>query len=84
MSDWGALRPMHVVQIAPGDHAFSGAFMIVEDVGENSVMGFVAIPRTRGELPGRSYYRARYDEISYVGRATWGPVEGEPPAEVES
>lgn len=66
-----------VVQINPDFHfgdkqGFFGACLaIVREPREWGALVFVAIPGKRGEVPGSAFYRAKFEEIEYVGKATW-------------
>ena len=70
-----------VVQISPEveNCFFGGCFMLVTEPKSWGAQGFVAMPGSRGEMPGRAFYRAKWDEMEVVGRATWvpGPTEEE-------
>lgn len=77
------LRPGDVVQldpehhVAPRDGFFAGCFMTVTETKSWGAMGFVAMPGARGEMPGEAYYRARWAEMEFVGRAVWAPAPGD-------
>lgn len=72
-----------VVQLDPAHHLgnangfFAGCFMLVTEVKTFGAQGFVAMPRTRGEQPGQAYYRARWEEMEYIGQAAWTIEETE-------
>lgn len=59
-------------QLAPNDGFFAACFMIVEEIKEWGVQGYIFAPNgPRGKDPGRAYYRAKWDDIEHVGRAVW-------------
>jgi hypothetical protein len=63
-----------VVQINPEkatNLAFGGCFMIVTEVKSWGVQGYVQAFGTREKIGGQAYYRAKFDEIKYVGRAVF-------------
>jgi hypothetical protein len=60
-----------VVQLAPGDHAFSYCFVTVTEVKTWGIQGFVAIPTGRGEMPGQAYTRVKWADMTKVGKADW-------------
>jgi hypothetical protein len=63
-----------VVQITPeSESAFAGCFMLVTEPKVWGAQGFIAMPLERGKLPGSAYYRAKFEDIEFVGRATWAP-----------
>jgi hypothetical protein len=71
------LEPGDVVQLNPEYHLgdkkgfFAGCFMIVDEAREWGCQGHVLCPRERGLVPGAAYYRARWDEMEFVGKAVW-------------
>lgn len=70
-----------VVQIDPASKsAFAGCFLLAEVTYSWGVQGFVAMPQARGTPPNRAYYRARWEEIEFVGAATWVPPDAFPDA----
>ena len=72
------LKPGDVVQISPDTRsAFAGCFLLVTEPKSWGAQGFVAMPQGRGELPGEAYYRAKWEELEYVGHAAWVPVDQE-------
>lgn len=75
------ITPGDVVQIDPDTQKngfFAGCFMQVTELKSFGVQGFICMPTKRGELPGSAYYRAKWEDIEYVGRATWIPDHGDP------
>lgn len=73
----GSLRVGDVVQLDPAAHVapktgfFGGCFMLVTEPKPWGAQGFIAMPGARGEVPGAAYYRAKWEEMELVGRATW-------------
>jgi hypothetical protein len=63
----------HLVQLNPeliGNKAFAGCIMVVTDVYEWGVQGYVqALGESRDYPGGQAYYRAQWPEIEYVGLA---------------
>jgi hypothetical protein len=73
------VKPGDVVQIDPNhDITFGGCFLQVTEVRAWGVIGFVAIPKEKGQPPARAYYRCPWDGLHPVGRAEWLPSD-EPP-----
>lgn len=73
MSD---LKVGDVVQINPeSDSAFRGCFMLVTEPKAWGAQGFVSMPQERGKWPGRAYYRAKREEVVFVGRAAFVPAD---------
>jgi hypothetical protein len=68
-----------VVQINPETHKgfFPGCFMLVTEVKSWGAQGFIAMPRSREEPPGEAYYRAKWEEMEYVGEAKFVPGPGD-------
>ena len=66
-----------VVQISPDrpDDFFGGCFMLVTEPKSFGAQGYVAMPQSRGELPGKAYARVSFADMEYVGRATWIPAD---------
>lgn len=66
-----------VVQIDPEKHGggfFAGCFMTITEPKAFGAQGFVCIPGKRGEPPGQAFYRAKHDEMHFVGRAVFVPA----------
>lgn len=69
------LSPGDVVQIDPASGGFfGGCFMLVTEPKPFGAQGFVSVPGARGEPPGSAYYRAKWEEMEYIGRAAWAPA----------
>lgn len=70
------LKPGDVVQLAPeGDHAFWGCFMMITEPKSWGAQGFICMPEKRGEVPGSAYFRAKWEQMEFVGRAAWVPQD---------
>lgn len=69
------LNPGDVVQISPEmeDHLFGGCFMVITETKSWGAQGFIAIPQNKGRLPAEAYYRVKWEDMEYVGGATWIP-----------
>jgi hypothetical protein len=62
-----------VVQLSP-ESRFPGCFMLITEPKPWGAQGFIsALPEKLGELGARAYYRAKWEEMEYVGAATWVP-----------
>lgn len=60
-----------VVQIAPyHDARFGGCFLVVTEVKDWGVQGYVTVPGT-AETKGDAYYRVEYEHLVYIGMAEW-------------
>lgn len=53
------------------DSFFDYCFIQVTEVKEWGIQGFVCMPEKRGQLPGQAYTRAKWEDIEYVGKATF-------------
>lgn len=65
-----------VVQLDPEKQAegfFAGCFMMVTEPKSWGAQGFICMPGERGTLPGRAYFRAKHEDMHYVGRAEFVP-----------
>lgn len=62
-----------VVQIDPSleNCFFRGCLMIVTEPKSFGAQGAISIPSSRTEPPGFAYYRATWEQMEYVGKATW-------------
>lgn len=67
-----------VVQIVGWtESAFAGCFMLITEPKPWGAQGFIAIPEGREEMPSRAYYRAKWEEMEFIGKAIWvEPLEG--------
>jgi hypothetical protein len=68
-----------VVQLDPElckDSFFAGCFMQVTDMKNFGAQGFICMPGKRGEIPGRAYFRANWEQMSRIGKAEWEPKDG--------
>lgn len=62
-----------VVQLSPsvGNPMFACCMLTVTDIREWGVQGFVQSLGEGGEPGGQAFYRAKWKEIEYVGKAVW-------------
>lgn len=68
------IHPGDVLQFVPEHEMFAGCFLIVEETASWGVrLGFVAIPKARGELPGAAYCRPKWSDVEYIGKAVFVP-----------
>lgn len=70
-----------VVQLNPEtvrNKAFAASLMIVTELKTWGVQGYVQVLGENRDGPGgQAYYRAKWAEIEYVGRAVWAVSEQE-------
>ncbi len=70
------LKKGDVVQIAPSsDGFFSGCFMLVTEPKSWGAQGFISIPNERGKPPAAAYYRAKFEDMEFIGVAAWVPED---------
>ena len=63
-----------IVQLNPntvGNKMFTACFMIVTEIKEWGVQGYVQALGENGNPGGQAYYRAKWDEMELVGRSEW-------------
>lgn len=62
-----------VVQLSPTmeNSFFPGCFMYVTEPKSWGAQGFIMIPASRTEPPGEACFRAKWEEMEYVGCAPW-------------
>jgi hypothetical protein len=63
-----------IVQLVPGktgNPMFEGCLMIVTELKSWGVMGYVQALGQDGKPGGQAYYRARFEEVEWCGKATW-------------
>jgi len=69
------LQPGDVVQLDPDttrNKAFAGCFLVVTEPKAFGCMGYVqALGETRDMRGMQAYYRPSWDEMEFVGHATW-------------
>lgn len=69
------ISPGDVVQLGPNTNnkAFEFCFLVVTDLKDWGVQGYVQPIGEKNGQPavGQAYYRARWDEFEFVGRAIW-------------
>jgi len=64
------LKPHDVVQLSPdvGNPNFAGCFMIVTEPKKFGAQGYVQVLGPDG---GRAYYRAKWEEMEFIGVAAF-------------
>ena len=63
----GNLNKGDIVQIDPQhDDVFCGCLMIVTEPKSWGAQGYVQVPQK-----GNAYYRCKFENMEYCGRATW-------------
>lgn len=67
------LEPGDVVQLGPnvGNPMFAYCMMTVSEPKTFGAQGYVQMTGENGGVGGRAYYRAKWEEMEYVGRAVW-------------
>lgn len=68
------LRKGDVVQLAPtaANQAFAYCMMIIDEPKPWGAQGYVqGLGENREKIGGQYYYRAKWEEMEYVGHATW-------------
>lgn len=58
-----------VVQIGHNGSFFADCLMVVTDPKPWGAQGYVSVPQNGG--PKQAYYRAGWDDMEYVGTASW-------------
>ena len=62
-----------VVQLSPELDSFSGCFMVVTEPKSWGAQGYVRVPGG-----GDAYYRAKTENMDYIGKAAWVHAEDAP------
>lgn len=67
------LKVGDVVQLSPevGNPMFAGCMMVVTEPKSWGAQGYVAGLGEDGKPGGHAYYRAKWEEMEYVGIAWW-------------
>lgn len=67
------LKRNMVVQLSPetANQAFACCFMVVDEPKSWGCQGYVQGLGTREAPGGQAFYRAKWEEMEYVGQATW-------------
>lgn len=68
------LKEGDVVQLSPfdvGNPMFAGCMMVVTEPKEWGAQGYVQGLGTDGSPAGQAYYRAKWAEMEFVGKAVW-------------
>lgn len=66
-------KPNMVVQLAPdaGNPMLAYCMMVITEVKPWGCQGYVQATGTNGEHGGQAYYRAKWEEMEFVGQAVW-------------
>lgn len=72
------LKVGDVVQLSPDmeNSFFPGCFMYVTEPKSWGAQGFVMIPASGTEPPGEAFFRAKWEDMEFVGRAAWQRIRG--------
>jgi len=71
------VRVHDVVQIDPAhDSVFGACFLVVTEVRDWGVIGYVRVPG-QGDKGGDAYYRVKFEHIGWIGPAEWAHPEDE-------
>lgn len=82
------LQPNDIVQVRPEsqlgdkDGFFAGCLVVVEEVKQWGVQGYVSVPGERGTMPGRAYTRLPWGTFEFIGHSSLRvqePVDGDGP-----
>ena len=68
------LKEGDVVQLSPfdvGNPMFAGCMMVVTEPKEWGAQGYVQGLGADGKPAGQAYYRAKWAEMEFVGKAVW-------------
>lgn len=68
------LKANDVVQLNPetvGNPMFSGCFMVITEPKSWGAQGYVQALGDNGKAGGQAYYRAKWEEMQYIGGAEW-------------
>lgn len=69
------IQPGSVVQIDPivaENNGFFGAcYMTVTERKAFGAQGYIMIPEYRGQIPKQAHYRAKWEEMVYIGESEW-------------
>lgn len=67
------LKPGMVVQLSPSvsNPMFAGCMMIVTEPKSFGAQGYVQSLGENGKPGGQAYYRAKWEEMEWVGNAQW-------------
>jgi len=71
------LKHGDVVQLGPttSNPMFAYCFMTVTEPKSWGAQGFVQALGEDGKPGGEAYYRAKFEDMEFVGRMAWGPPE---------
>ena len=63
-----------IVQLSPvtcANPGFSACFLIVTDVKDWGIIGYVISPGGRNSLCHTYFYRAKWEEFEWIGKSKW-------------
>ena len=62
-----------VVQINPDkeDCFFGGCFMQVTEPKSFGAQGFILMPQSRDNPPGQAFFRCKFEDMEFIGKAAW-------------
>jgi len=68
-----SLREGDVVQLSPdvANPLFAGSFMVVTDPKPWGAQGYVLVLGTNAQQSAQAFYRAKWEEMEYIGTAIW-------------
>lgn len=74
-ADGKKLNEGSVVQLSPDveNPMFAACMLTVTEIKPWGVQGFVQALGEDGKPGGQAYYRAKWEDIEYVGQAQWVP-----------
>ena len=68
------LKAGDIVQLNPevvGNPMFASCLMVITEPKSWGAQGYVQALGQDGEMGGQAYYRAKWEEMHYVGNAEW-------------
>lgn len=67
------LEPGDVVQLGPmvNSPMFSHCFMTVTEPKHFGAQGYVQMTGEHGKPGGQAYFRAKWEDMTYIGKAEW-------------
>lgn len=79
MKPGSSLEIGDVVQLGAdvGNKAFAYCFMVVTEPKAWGAQGYVQALGTREDHGGQAYYRAKWEDMDYIGKAVWHTVHDE-------
>lgn len=68
------LKEGDLVQLHPTktfEPKFAGCFLVVMELFDGGVIGYVQTPGNEVRAGGQAFYRAAWQEVAHVGKAKW-------------